>query len=175
MKSAVSSSRAALRAKGAVAPNLRRLAMKTVRMILKFVKSAIGRESVRRRDRIQRQPIGEQMEPRDLLSGLKVDVAVPASVHPAGGGAIVFPVNQASSFHVTYQTNHEGASSLAALPESVEPGTTVQAGGATMLAMTAADSSASPEDDDSGDDDPAEVEEDNDDEINDENDGDGSP
>jgi hypothetical protein len=52
------------------------------------------RELVRRRQRVQCQPSGEQMEPRALLSELKVGVAILVPPRPAGG-ALVIPVDQA--------------------------------------------------------------------------------
>jgi hypothetical protein len=52
------------------------------------------RERVPRRQRIQYQPRGEQMEPRALLSELNVGVANLVPPRPAGG-ALVISVNQA--------------------------------------------------------------------------------
>ena len=72
--------------------------MSTVRMILSMLTSMTGRKPVRRRKRIQ--PSGEQMEPRALLSGLRVAVAnlVPPQT---AGGALVIRADQAPSFTVT--------------------------------------------------------------------------
>jgi hypothetical protein len=78
--------------------------MSTVRMILSLLKCVNERKPVRRRERVQCQPSGERMEPRSLLSDLKVGVATLVPPQTAGG-ALVIGANQAPSFHVTYQSN----------------------------------------------------------------------
>jgi hypothetical protein len=81
--------------------------MTTVRMICSFLKGATDRNRVRRRDRVQCQPSGEQMEPRAMLSALEVGLStlVPPS---AGGGTLVIRASQATTFSVTYQMNLDG-------------------------------------------------------------------
>ena len=81
--------------------------MSTVRMILSVLTSMTERKPIRRRKRIQ--PSGEQMEPRALLSSFKVGVATLISP-PTSGGVLIIRAGQAPSFHVTYQSNQEGAS-----------------------------------------------------------------
>jgi hypothetical protein len=81
--------------------------MSTVRMIRSLLTSVIERKPVRRRERVQCQPSVERMEPRALLSGLKVAMATLVPPQPAGG-ALVHCANQAPSFHVTYQSNQTG-------------------------------------------------------------------
>jgi hypothetical protein len=83
--------------------------MSTVRMILSGLTNVIERKPVGRRERVQCQPGAEQMEPRALLSGLKVGVATLISP-PTAGGALIIRAGQAPSFHVTYQSNQDGAS-----------------------------------------------------------------
>ena len=80
--------------------------MTTVRMIFSFLKGVTERSRVRRRDRVQCQPCGEQMEPRAFLSALEVGLAtvVPPST---GGGALVIRTSQAPTVSVTYQTSLE--------------------------------------------------------------------
>jgi hypothetical protein len=83
--------------------------MSTVRMILSGLTNVIERKPVGRRERVQCQPSAEQMEPRALLSGLKVGVASLISP-PTVDGALIIRAGQAPSFHVTYQSNQDGAS-----------------------------------------------------------------
>ena len=78
--------------------------MSTVRMILSELTKLIERQPVRRRQRVQCQPNGEQMEPRALLSGFKVCLLTPVSPQ-AATGALVMHANQAPSFNVTYESN----------------------------------------------------------------------
>jgi hypothetical protein len=83
--------------------------MSTVRMILSGLTNVIERKPVGGRERVQCQPSAEQMEPRALLSSFKVGVATLISPSTAGG-ALIVGAGQAPSFHVTYQSNQEGAS-----------------------------------------------------------------
>jgi hypothetical protein len=83
--------------------------MSTVRMILSGLTNVIERKPVGRRQRVQCQPSAEQMEPRALLSGLKVGVATLISP-PTAGGVLIIRAGQVPSFHVTYQSNQDGAS-----------------------------------------------------------------
>jgi hypothetical protein len=83
--------------------------MSTVRMILSGLTNVIERKPVGRRERVQCQPSAEQMEPRALLSSFKVGVATLISP-PTAGGALIIRAGQAPSFHVTYQSNQDGAS-----------------------------------------------------------------
>ena len=84
--------------------------MSTVRKIIGVLTSVIERKRDRRLERVQCRPSGEQMEPRALLSGLKVGVAT--LIPPQGaGGALVIRANQAPSFNVSYQSNQAGAAS----------------------------------------------------------------
>ncbi len=84
--------------------------MSTVRMIFGLLTSLTQRKPVRRCARVQCQPSGERMEPRALLSDLKVGVATLAPPHTAGG-ALVTRAKPVPPFSVSYQPNREGASS----------------------------------------------------------------
>jgi hypothetical protein len=84
-------------------------AMSTVRMILGVLACVIEQKQTRRKERVQCRPSGERMEPRALLSDLKVGVADLLPPHSAGG-ALVDHANPAPAFKVSYQLTGAGAS-----------------------------------------------------------------
>ena len=78
--------------------------MSTVRRFFSILTGVIERKPVGQRKCVQCQPSGEQMESRALQSAFKVGMATLVAPQ-IGGGALVTGVNQAPSFHVTYESN----------------------------------------------------------------------
>ena len=83
--------------------------MKNFGKILSVSKRVIANERPRRRERVERRPMVEAMEPRALLSGLETGVAPAIPSHHAGT-AMMIPITENSPLHVVYQTNHPGGS-----------------------------------------------------------------
>jgi hypothetical protein len=149
--------------------------MKTVSMILSLFRNVLQPDENRRRERVERRPIVEAMEPRALLSAFEAGGATVAPSHHSGG-ELVIPINEAPTFHVMYQMNRAGASFAFARPSPVETASSVQDGSAGTMDVTAADDTADDsDDDDDGDDDGGGDNDDNGDEIDDENDPDPGP
>ena len=155
--------------------------MKTVRMIFNLLRRVINHDGDRRRDRIERTPVVEPMEPRALLSGVEPAGAIVAPPHHAGA-ELVIPIHQPSSFHVLYQPIHIGELSAPAGHASATTASTAQQTGGQTMIMTpdddTDDDSDDDTDDDSGDDtddDSDDGSDDNGDQIDVENDGDEDP
>lgn len=130
--------------------------MKTVRMILTLVRSLLAHDADRRRERIERKPVVEPLEPLALLSGMEPGGAAVVPPHH-NGGQLVIPINERPSFHVLYQTTDEGivrASAKAALVETAPaaPPGAPQTPGVTAADDTSDDSSDDTDDDDDDDD-----------------------
>jgi hypothetical protein len=149
--------------------------MKNLGKILSLSKRAVAQQRTRRRERVERRPVVELMEPRALLSGLETGMAPAIPSHHAGG-ALVIPITESPTFHVVYQTNHVGRSIGLAESTTLETPPAVQEGHAKAIDLTPADDSGDDDDDGDGSDDDDDDDDDDDgDEVNDENDPDPGP
>jgi hypothetical protein len=121
--------------------------MKNLGKILSLSKRVIAQQGTRRRERVERRPVVELMEPRALLSGLETAVAPAIPSHHAGG-ALVIPITKSPPLHAVYQTSHaDGAIGLArATPVVIAPAD--QGVGATTMDASSADDSGDEGDDD---------------------------
>ncbi len=146
--------------------------MKTVRIMLSLLRSAIKHDGERRRERVERRPIVEPMEPRALLSALEPAGAKIAPPHHPGSEPVIL-LHQPPAFHVMYQASHEGASSVSAQPPLAEPACAAEHGTAQTMAMTAADDTGGDPTDDTDDDSTDDDSADDTDDDNDGDDGDG--
>jgi hypothetical protein len=153
--------------------------MKTVRMICSLFRNVVEHDGNRRRERVERRPIVELMEPRALLSAFEPAGATVAPSHHSGG-ELVIPINEAPAVHVIYQANRAGASIAFARPLPAETASSGQDGSAGTMDVTTADDTTDDSDDDGddgddGDGDDGDDNGDNGDEIDDENDPDPGP
>jgi hypothetical protein len=126
--------------------------MKTVRRILNQLRSLIEPDGARRRERVERTPVVEPMEPRALLSGMEPGGATVLPPHHSGA-ELVIPSHQPSSFHVLYQAIHEGELSASVEHASVQIASTAQQASAQAMSMTPADAADDDSTDDTNDDD----------------------
>ena len=127
--------------------------MKNLGKILSLSKRAVAQQRTRRRERVERRPVVELMEPRALLSGLETGMAHAIPSHHAGG-ALVIPITESPQLHVVYQTNHAGGSIGLARSVPVVIASSAQGVDATTMdASTADDSGDDSDDDGDGDDD----------------------
>jgi hypothetical protein len=127
--------------------------MKNLGKILSLSKRVIAQQGTRRRERVERQPVAELMEPRALLSGLETGVAPAIPSHHAGA-ALLIPITESPSLHVVYQTNHSGGAIGLARSAPVVIASAAQGVDATTMdASTADDSGDDSDDDGDGDDD----------------------
>jgi hypothetical protein len=81
--------------------------MKNLGKIFSPSKRVIAKEGPRRRERVERRPMVEVMEPRALLSALETGVT-PVIPSRHAGTAMLIPITESSPSHVVYQTNHPG-------------------------------------------------------------------
>src|ERR1700679_4155194 len=141
--------------------------MKNVRRILSQLRSLLEPEGARRRERVERTPVVEPMEPRALLSGMEPGLATVLTPHRASG-ELVIGINEHPSFHVTYQA-HQYGTSIVTGPRGVDVAATTLAGVVSApTADVANDDSGDDTDDDSDDD----TDDDSDDDTDDDSDDD---
>jgi hypothetical protein len=149
--------------------------MKIVPMIRSLFRNVVEHDGNRRRERVERRPIVELMEPRALLSAFEPAGTTVAPSHHASE-ELVIPINEAPAFHVIYQANRAGASIALSRPLPAETASSGQDASAGTMDVTAADDTADDSTDDSDDDgDDGDDNGDNGDEIDDENDPDPGP
>ena len=147
--------------------------MKSVRMILNQLRSLLEPAGVRRRERVERMPAVEPMEPRALLSGMEPSAVTVVPPHHSGAELLI-PVHQPSSFHVLYQPIHIGELSASAMHTSVETPVRAQSASVQTMVMTPADDTSDDPTDGTGDDgDGDDGDEDGGDDDGDGDDGDG--
>jgi hypothetical protein len=126
--------------------------MSTKHMLFSKLRSLVKKKNAWRRERVERRPVMELMEPRALLSGLETGVAPAITSHHAGG-ALVIPITESPPLHVVYQTNHAGGVIGLARATPVAVATTAPEGGAKTIQLTAAAASGDDDGDGSDDDD----------------------
>ena len=149
--------------------------MKTVRRILSQLRRVTQYDGGHKRDRVDRTPVVEPMEPRALRSGMEPGLVTVVPPHHAGA-EVMIPIHQPSSFHVLYQPIHIGELSASVGHASTETASTAQPTSAQTMNLTPAaemddDSGDGDGDGDDGDGDGDDGDgDDNNDEIDDEND-----
>jgi hypothetical protein len=142
--------------------------MKTVRVILSQLRTLLEYVGDRRRDRVERKPVVEPMEPRTLLSGMEPSAATLVPPHHSGA-ELVIAIHQPSSFHVLYQPIHTGELSAPVGHASAATASTVEQTSAQTMNMTPDDDA----DDDSSDDNSDDTDDDSDDDSGDDSGDDG--
>jgi hypothetical protein len=123
--------------------------MSTKHMLFSKLRSLIQKNNAWRRERVERQPVMELMEPRALLSGLETGVAPAIPSHHAGA-VLVIPITESPPLHVVYQTNHAGGAIGLAQSTTLDTPPTVQEGHAKTIDLTVADDSSGSDGDDGG-------------------------